>query len=161
MNLGNSVIFIYLEEWGTPSALEAGRSVSPGSSSLTHTKMRCWPLVEIRLLNGGPNLILFTRIFIVARFTYFCVECLYLIKFSPLWFVFFFQNLVPGERTSLQHTSLVLSPQVTTHDPPVKSTVGSKQTASVNTSPSLSWLSNLTSGNVNKENKGMCGTGKE
>uniref|UniRef100_A0A8B9ZET1 Lysine-specific demethylase n=1 Tax=Anas platyrhynchos TaxID=8839 RepID=A0A8B9ZET1_ANAPL len=63
------------------------------------------------------------------------------------------QNLVPGERTSLQHTSLVLSPQVTTHDPPVKSTVGSKQTASVNTSPSLSWLSNLTSGNVNKENK--------
>lgn len=63
------------------------------------------------------------------------------------------QNLVPGERTSLQHTSLVLSPQVTTHDSPVKSTVGSKQTASVNTSPSLSWLSNLTSGNVNKENK--------
>lgn len=160
MNLGNSVIFIYLEEWGTPSALEAGRSVSPESSSLTHTKMWCWPLVEIGLLNGGPNLlILFTRIFIVAWFTHFWVECLYLIKFSPC--VFFFQNLVPGERTSLQHTSLVLSPQVTTHDPPVKSTVGSKQTASVNTSPSLSWLSNLTSGNVNKENKGMCGTGKE
>ncbi|KAM7113426.1 lysine-specific demethylase 3A isoform 3-T3 [Ciconia maguari] len=63
------------------------------------------------------------------------------------------QNLVPGERTSLQHNSFVLSPQVTTHDPPLKSAIGSKQTASVNTSPSLSWLSNLTSGNVNKENK--------
>ncbi|KAM6136095.1 lysine-specific demethylase 3A isoform 2-T2 [Phoenicopterus ruber ruber] len=63
------------------------------------------------------------------------------------------QNLVPGERTSLQHNSFVLSPQVTTHDPPLKSAIASKQTASVNTSPSLSWLSNLTSGNVNKENK--------
>lgn len=73
----------------------------------------------------------------------------------------FFQNLVPGERTSLQHNSFVLSPQVTTHDPPVKSAIGSKQTASVNTSPSLSWLSNLTSGNVNKENKGMCRTTEE
>ncbi|PKU48668.1 lysine-specific demethylase 3a [Limosa lapponica baueri] len=63
------------------------------------------------------------------------------------------QNFVPGERTSLQHNSFVLSPQVTTHDPPPKSAIGSKQTASVNTTPSLSWLSNLTSGNVNKENK--------
>ncbi|XP_054060265.1 lysine-specific demethylase 3A isoform X1 [Rissa tridactyla] len=63
------------------------------------------------------------------------------------------QNLVPGERTTLQHNSFVLSPQVTTHDPPLKSAIGSKQTTSVNTSPSLSWLSNLTSGNVNKENK--------
>ncbi|XP_062480278.1 lysine-specific demethylase 3A isoform X2 [Pezoporus occidentalis] len=62
------------------------------------------------------------------------------------------QNLVPGERTSLQHNSFVLSPQATTHDPPLKSAIGSKQSASVNT-PSLSWLSNLTSGNVNKENK--------
>uniref|UniRef100_A0A8C4V5B2 Lysine-specific demethylase n=1 Tax=Falco tinnunculus TaxID=100819 RepID=A0A8C4V5B2_FALTI len=35
----------------------------------------------------------------------------------------------------------------------MSSPAGSKQTASVNTSPSLSWLSNLTSGNVNKENK--------
>ncbi|KAM4673542.1 lysine-specific demethylase 3A isoform 2-T3 [Amazona ochrocephala] len=63
------------------------------------------------------------------------------------------QNLVPAERTSLQHNSFVLSPQVTTHDPPLKSAIGSKQSASVNTPPSLSWLSNLTSGNVNKENK--------
>ncbi|KAM9580262.1 lysine-specific demethylase 3A isoform 2-T4 [Guaruba guarouba] len=63
------------------------------------------------------------------------------------------QNLVPGERSSLQHNSFVLSPQVTTHDPPLKSAIGSKQSASVNTPPSLSWLSNLTSGNVNKENK--------
>ncbi|KAM6269577.1 lysine-specific demethylase 3A isoform 2-T2 [Porphyrio hochstetteri] len=63
------------------------------------------------------------------------------------------QNSVPGERTSLQQNSFVLSPQVATHDPPLKSAIGSKQTASVNTSPSLSWLSNLTSGNVNKENK--------
>uniref|UniRef100_A0A8C9ERQ4 Lysine-specific demethylase n=1 Tax=Pavo cristatus TaxID=9049 RepID=A0A8C9ERQ4_PAVCR len=63
------------------------------------------------------------------------------------------QNLVPGERTSLQQNNLVLSPQVPTHDPPVKPAAGSKQTASVNTSPSLSWLSNITSGNVNKENK--------
>ncbi|XP_042668660.1 lysine-specific demethylase 3A isoform X2 [Centrocercus urophasianus] len=63
------------------------------------------------------------------------------------------QNLVPGERTSLQQNNLVLSPQVPAHDPPVKPAAGSKQTASVNTSPSLSWLSNITSGNVNKENK--------
>lgn len=71
-----------------------------------------------------------------------------------------FQNLVPGERTSLQPNSFVLSPPVTTHDS-LKSATGSKQTASVNTSPSLSWLSNLTSGNVNKENKGMCRTSGE
>ncbi|XP_015718116.1 lysine-specific demethylase 3A isoform X2 [Coturnix japonica] len=63
------------------------------------------------------------------------------------------QNLVPGERTSLQQNNLVLSPQVPPHDPPVKPAAGSKQTASVNISPSLSWLSNITSGNVNKENK--------
>ncbi|XP_042726916.1 lysine-specific demethylase 3A isoform X2 [Lagopus leucura] len=63
------------------------------------------------------------------------------------------QNLAPGERTSLQQNNLVLSPQVPAHDPPVKPAAGSKQTASVNTSPSLSWLSNITSGNVNKENK--------
>lgn len=72
-----------------------------------------------------------------------------------------FQNLVPGERTSLQQSNLVLSPQVPTHDPPVKPAAGSKQTASVNTSPSLSWLSNITSGNVNKENKGMYRTGEK
>ncbi|XP_052537328.1 lysine-specific demethylase 3A isoform X2 [Tympanuchus pallidicinctus] len=63
------------------------------------------------------------------------------------------QHLVTGERTSLQQNNLVLSPQVPAHDPPVKPAAGSKQTASVNTSPSLSWLSNITSGNVNKENK--------
>ncbi|KAJ7402808.1 Lysine-specific demethylase 3A [Pitangus sulphuratus] len=62
------------------------------------------------------------------------------------------QHLASGERPSLQHTSFVLSPQVTTHDPPLKSALGSKQTASVNSSP-LNWFSNLTSGNVNKENK--------
>ncbi|OXB54265.1 hypothetical protein ASZ78_012702 [Callipepla squamata] len=71
------------------------------------------------------------------------------------------QNLVPAERTSLQQNNLGLSPQVPTHDPPVKPAAGSKQTASVNTAPSLSWLSNLTSGNVNKENKGTCRTSEE
>lgn len=82
--------------------------------------------------------------------------CLYLIRIS----LCAFQNLVPGERTSLQQNNLVLSPQVPAHDPPVKPAAGSKQTASVNTSPSLSWLSNITSGNVNKENKGMYRTGE-
>lgn len=72
-----------------------------------------------------------------------------------------FQHLASGDRPGLQHNSFVLSPQVTTHDPPLKSTLGSKQTASVNTSPSLNWFSNLTSGNVNKENKGMCRTSEE
>lgn len=85
------------------------------------------------------------------------VVCLYLIRLS----LHVFQNLVPGERTSLQQSNLVLSPQLPTHEPPVKPAAGSKQTASVTTSPSLSWLSNITSGNVNKENKGMCGTGEK
>lgn len=85
------------------------------------------------------------------------VVCLYLIRLS----LHVFQNLVPGERTSLQQSNLVLSPQLPTHEPPVKPAAGSKQTASVTTSPSLSWLSNITSGNVNKENKGMYGTGEK
>lgn len=72
-----------------------------------------------------------------------------------------FQHLASGDRPGLQHNSFVLNPQVTTHDPPLKSALGSKQAASVNTSPSLNWFSNLTSGNVNKENKGMCRTSEE
>ncbi|XP_025889893.1 lysine-specific demethylase 3A isoform X1 [Nothoprocta perdicaria] len=63
------------------------------------------------------------------------------------------QPLVAGERTGFQHNNFILGPPITAHDPAVKPVIGNKQTAPVNTPPSLSWLSNLTSGNVNKENK--------
>ncbi|XP_073198969.1 lysine-specific demethylase 3A isoform X3 [Lepidochelys kempii] len=62
------------------------------------------------------------------------------------------QSLIPGEKSTLQH-NFVLNPLATSYDSPVKPTFGSKPVSSVNTSPSLSWLANLTSGNVNKENK--------
>ncbi|EMP32189.1 Lysine-specific demethylase 3A [Chelonia mydas] len=62
------------------------------------------------------------------------------------------QSLLPGEKSTLQH-NFVLNPLATSYDSPVKPTFGSKPVSSVNTSPSLSWLANLTSGNVNKENK--------
>ncbi|XP_050803311.1 lysine-specific demethylase 3A isoform X2 [Gopherus flavomarginatus] len=62
------------------------------------------------------------------------------------------QSLIPGEKSTLQH-NFVLNPLATSCDSPVKPTLGSKPVSSVNTSPSLSWLANLTSGNLNKENK--------
>ncbi|XP_043368646.1 lysine-specific demethylase 3A isoform X2 [Dermochelys coriacea] len=62
------------------------------------------------------------------------------------------QSLIPGEKSTLQH-NFGLNPLATSCDSPVKPTFGSKPVSSVNTSPSLNWLANLTSGNVNKENK--------
>ncbi|XP_028939168.1 lysine-specific demethylase 3A [Ornithorhynchus anatinus] len=66
------------------------------------------------------------------------------------------QNSSAGEKatlgSTLQHTHGVLEPTATTCDSAQKPTSGSKPVCSVSASP-LNWLADLTSGNVNKENK--------
>lgn len=161
MNLGNSAYCACFEGW---------QALLPALKKSGHPRS-CWIIISgcywdavltscgDQIVFEGPNHFNFD--FKEWIWTCYCVPFLTRVCVSNQILTLFFQNLVPGERTSLQHNSFVLSPQVTTHDPPLKSAIGSKQSASVNTPPSLSWLSNLTSGNVNKENKGMCRASKE